>query len=108
VKNRRVFVTNHFNHFRPHRVFRIDPLHRFHGKTFAGIGAPHRRTFLSTGVPRGAERIFNRGHDRPRTTTQRPGRGRTDLSPSFGERTVRPSSGGPTPGASPRGGRGRR
>ncbi len=55
-----LFVTNHFNDIRVHRVFRIDPVKRFRGTTFAGIGAPHGRGFISTGVPGSPERIFNR------------------------------------------------
>jgi hypothetical protein len=53
------FITNHFNDFREHRVFRIDPRSRFHGRTFAGIGAPRGRSFISTGIPRSNREIFN-------------------------------------------------
>jgi len=64
--DRHVFVRNHFerfsNHFndtRLHHVFRIDPVERYHGKTFAGIGVKQTRDFISTGVPRSSHTIFN-------------------------------------------------
>ena len=59
INRRPVFVSNHFRDIRDHRVFRIDPAARFHGRTFGGIGAAHSRGFISTGVPRGEQRIFN-------------------------------------------------
>jgi hypothetical protein len=83
VNNRAVFITNHFNDVREHRVFRVDAISRFNGRTFAGIGAPHNgrtiagtgalhngRTvvgkgspnkgkYISTGVPRSEKTIFN-------------------------------------------------
>ena len=52
-------VSNHFNDVRANRVFRIDPVNRFRGKTFAGMGAPRSNTFINTGVPRATERVFN-------------------------------------------------
>jgi len=57
--NRPVFISNHFNDIRRHRVFRIDPRARFEGRTFAGIGAVRTRGIISTGVPRSEQRIFN-------------------------------------------------
>jgi uncharacterized membrane protein YgcG len=59
VHNRFVFVTNHFNDVRRNRMFRIDPGDRFHGRSFAGIGARPSRSFISTGVPRSPQTIFN-------------------------------------------------
>jgi hypothetical protein len=60
VIDRRVhFVSNHFNDVRAHRVFRIDPVRRFRGSTFAGIGVTDRRGFIATGVPRSDRTIFN-------------------------------------------------
>jgi hypothetical protein len=59
VHDRMVFVSNHFNDVRNHRMFRIDPVSRFRGRTFAGIGVTLTRSFLSTGVPRSDRRIFN-------------------------------------------------
>ncbi len=59
VGRRAFFVTNHFNDVRLRRAFRIDPRDRFSGRTFAGIGAPRRGNFLSTGVSRSDRRIFN-------------------------------------------------
>lgn len=54
------FVSNHFNDVRANRVFRVDPVNRYRGRTFAGIGAPRANTFINTGVQRAPERIFNR------------------------------------------------
>ena len=53
------FVSNHFNDFRTHRVFRVDPVARFNGRTFAGIGIANRRGSIATGIPRSDRRIFN-------------------------------------------------
>ena len=53
------FISNHFNDIRAHRVFRVDPVARFNGRTFAGIGAANRRGFISTGVRGSERRIFN-------------------------------------------------
>ncbi len=72
------FISNHFNDFRSHRVFRIDPVGRFHGRTFAGIGVSGRKGFLSTGTARSERRVFNgprtRGGPERRATSQ-PSRG---------------------------------
>jgi hypothetical protein len=68
-------VSNHFNDVRAHRVFRIDPVNRFSGKTFAGIGAPRSNRFISPGVRRAPERVFN---------------GSRSFTPPSGTRTVRP------------------
>lgn len=59
VHGRTVFVSNHFNDIRNHRVFRVDPVSRFRGRTFAGIGVTNSRRFISTGVPRSGRMIFN-------------------------------------------------
>lgn len=60
VVNHRVhFVSNHFRDVGAHRVFRIDPVRRFDGRTFSGIGVRDRRGFISTGVPRSDRTIFN-------------------------------------------------
>ncbi len=53
------FVSNHFNDRGVNRVFRVDPRARFSGRTYAGIGAPRGRGFISTGVPGGSRAIFN-------------------------------------------------
>ena len=57
--NRVHFLSNHFNDVRSNRVFRVDPVARFNGRTYAGIGVKSRRGFLSTGVPRSQRAIFN-------------------------------------------------
>jgi hypothetical protein len=59
VNSRVVFISNHFNDVRVHRVFRVDPVARFSGRTFAGIGVANRRGFIATGVPRSERTIFN-------------------------------------------------
>jgi hypothetical protein len=59
INNRVVLFTNHFNDITRHRVFRIDPVTRFSGRTFAGIGVRNPRDFLATGVPRSSHVIFN-------------------------------------------------
>jgi hypothetical protein len=108
--NRVVFFSNHFNDIRAHRVFRIDPVARFSGRTFAGIGVPHARGFISTGVPRSAERIFNapptRGVPSSRTFAPTPRGGRTFTPPTRGGgRTIAPSThGGHAVSAPSRGG----
>ncbi|MGD0275118.1 MAG: hypothetical protein ABSB79_03515, partial [Syntrophales bacterium] len=59
INNRVAFVSNHFNDINVHRVYRIDPISRFHGQTYAGIGAPRSKNFISTGVPRSDRSIFH-------------------------------------------------
>ncbi len=53
------FVSNHFRDFRSNRVFRINPVGRFHGRTFAGIGVNNRHGFNSAGVQRGGRHDLN-------------------------------------------------
>jgi hypothetical protein len=62
--HRTVFISNHFNDIRHNRVFRIDPVRRYHGTTYSGIGVSHPKRFLSTGVSRSPRTIFNKPHDR--------------------------------------------
>ncbi|HEY3275931.1 MAG TPA: hypothetical protein VGJ94_04870 [Syntrophorhabdaceae bacterium] len=54
-----VHCSNHFNDRQAHRVFRVDPLKRFRGSTYAGIGAPRSGKYLATGVPRSDLAVFN-------------------------------------------------
>ena len=62
VNNRAVFITNHFNDVREHRVFRVDAVSRFNGKTFAGIGAPHNvRNVVGAGTPRDVRTVAGAG-----------------------------------------------
>ncbi len=56
---RHSIVSNHFNDVSAHRVFRVDPVNRHNGRTFAGVGAPKANNFIGTGVQRSPERIFN-------------------------------------------------
>ena len=71
VNQRVVFVSNHFRDVRAHRVFRIDPVRRFNGRTFAGIGVTDRRGFIATGVPRSDRTIFNGSRTRSATPSMR-------------------------------------
>lgn len=59
IHKRFVVVTNHFNDRGRHRYFRVDPVERFHGRTFAGIGVRNSRDFIPTGVANGSRTIFN-------------------------------------------------
>jgi uncharacterized membrane protein YgcG len=59
IRGHFVLCSNHFNDLNRHRMFRIDPVDRFHGKTFAGIGVKSSRGFISTGAPRSTHTIFN-------------------------------------------------
>jgi hypothetical protein len=72
IDHRVAFISNHFNDLSAHRVFRVDPVARFSGRTFAGIGVANRKGFISTGVSRSESRIFNgprtRGGPGGRTT----------------------------------------
>jgi hypothetical protein len=91
-------ISNHFNDYRHHRVFRIDPLERYHGKTYAGIGAPRSGHYFSPGVKNGDRSIFNRNRISPPAgfrTFRAPSAGRTFRAPSVG-RTFRTPSGGRT------------
>lgn len=94
IINRRVeVISNHFVDHRTNGVFRIDPLRRFNGRTFAGIGLPPgRRGFVSPRVQGGSRRIFSGSRER---AIFRPGTdpGRRYMSPSGGGRTYAPPSG---------------
>jgi hypothetical protein len=72
IHNGRSFaVSNHFNDVAAHRVFRVDPVNRASGRTFAGVGAPRANNFIGTGVQRAPERIFN-NRSVPRTGSVSP------------------------------------
>ena len=62
--NRVKFVSNHFNDVKHNKVFRVDPVKRYKGKTFAGIGARGSKNFVRTGVPRSDRDIFNAPRER--------------------------------------------
>lgn len=59
VHRKVVVVTNHFNAFKNHQVFRVDPVDRFRGRTFGGIGVTRQRNIIPTGIPRSERTIFN-------------------------------------------------
>jgi len=99
IHNRWCFVSNHFNDVRANRVFRVDPVARFSGRTFAGIGVTNRKGFIQTGVPRSEQRIFNG----PRTLGGPGGRTITPPSTRGGSSFVPPSRGGRPYSAPPRG-----
>ncbi len=92
VINRRVvFVSNHFRDIRSHRIFRVDPVARFNGRTFGGIGAGRTRGLLSTGVPGGDRRIFNSPAPRNLPMINQPAaRGQMVRPPSRGSVTATP------------------
>jgi len=93
VHNRVEVISNHFVDHRRNTVVRIDPLRRFNGRTFAGIGAPHdARRFISPGVRGGNKTIFRGSRERAltegRRTSPPPSRGtRKGHQPAGGERT---------------------
>jgi len=65
VHGRVEVVSNHFVDHRTNRVVRIDPLRRYNGRTFAGIGAPHdEKRFIYTGVRGKNEMIFRGSRER--------------------------------------------
>lgn len=108
IGHRWCFISNHFNDFRAHRVFRVDPVDRFRGRTFAGIGVSNRRGFISTGVPRSERRVFNaprtRGWPQGRTFSQPYRGGQPAGGFNRGFRSGAPPAGGRSMGL-PRGGR---
>ena len=90
VVNRRVvFVSNHFRDIGTNRVFRVDPVARFQGRTFGGLGASRARGLISTGIPGSDQTIFNRprGRNLP---------GGIMVEPPFSRGKVRPSPPGGT------------
>ena len=91
-----VVISNHFNDVKTHRVFRIDPIARFNGRTFAGIGVPRPKDFISTGVPKSAQTIFNgpRAQKIPGRVSVSPPSGSRPHSPPSGGRSATPPSGG--------------
>lgn len=95
VHGRVEVISNHFVDYRTNRVVRIDPVRRFNGRTFAGIGAPHdEKRFIYPGVRGGNETIFRGSRERAMTkarkTPPHPSRrGRESHQPSGGDR--RPS-----------------
>jgi hypothetical protein len=104
MHNRVKFVSNHFNDVKTNRAFRVDPVVRFSGKTFAGIGAPRSKTFISTGVPGSDRAVFNAPRVRmapgmisppwgtPGTTTRAPwgSPGAVSPAPRGGEKVAPP------------------
>ncbi len=101
VNRRPVYVSNHFRDIRERRVHRIDPVTRYHGRSFGGIGAARSKGLLSTGVPQGERKIFN--NPPPRNVL------RTPVAPpqsSTGGQVAAPPQRGSATGAIPPRGRG--
>ncbi|MGZ6237383.1 MAG: hypothetical protein ACXWMJ_08715 [Syntrophales bacterium] len=98
VNNRVVFISNHFNDVRKHRVFRIDPVARFNGRTFAGIGVKSKKGFISTGVPRSETRIFHAPREQmppgTRLVSPPPRSSAVMGAPTGGARPASPPAGG--------------
>ncbi|MGB8518235.1 MAG: hypothetical protein WCD45_10165, partial [Gallionella sp.] len=90
VHDRVEVISNHFVDHRTNRIVRVDPLRRFNGRTFAGIGVPHdARRFISPGVRGWNNTIFRGSRERAMT------RGRkTSPPPSRGSRKSRQPAGG--------------
>ncbi len=83
-------ISNHFVNHRTNRVVRIDPVRRYNGRTFAGVGAPHDpKRYISPGVRGGNETIFRGSHEQAVTEGRR-----TYPPPSDGGREGRQPSGG--------------
>jgi hypothetical protein len=59
IDNRVVFVSNHFNEFRRHRIVRIDPAARFNGSSISSTGVIHTRRGVSVAGPRRDRAIIN-------------------------------------------------
>jgi hypothetical protein len=105
-RQRNVFISNHFNDEKNHRVYRIDPKDRFHGKTYAGIGAPKRGHYISPGVKDSSRSIFNRNRISPPSSgrslgapsgarsLRAPAEGRSLNAPSGGKKFSPPAGGG--------------
>lgn len=55
-------ISNHYNAVNVHHMYRIDPESRWHGRTYAGIGAPRSHNYVSTGVRHSEHQIFNGPH----------------------------------------------
>jgi hypothetical protein len=98
LHGRVVFVSNHFNDVRKHRVFRIDPGARFNGRTFAGIGVKGGKGFISTGVPHSERRIFHAPRE------QMPPGARIVSPPPRGSNVTGAPTGGIRPASPPAGG----
>ena len=107
VQKRVVVIRNHFHDDRTNRTFRIDPVKRFRGRTFAGIGVSRPKSFIPTGVPRSERTIFNgpRAQRMPGGVTVPPPsrggeriipapRGGERIVPPTGDRRISPRSGG--------------
>ncbi len=105
------FISNHFNDNTKRRVFRIDPVERFRGHTYGGIGAPRSRELWKTGVPHSDRTIFNpprRGAPRrdlgtgsppiQRGTISTPPRSSVPLTPQGGMRNIPGGGMGPSRG----------
>jgi hypothetical protein len=76
-------ISNHFNDVSAHRVFRVDPVNRSSGRTFAGVGAPRANNFIGTGVQRSPERVFNsRSSQRTGSVSTQSGRTGTVRQPA--------------------------
>lgn len=90
VHGRVEVISNHFVDHGTNRIVRIDPLRRYNGRTFAGIGAPHDpKRFISPGVRKGSSTIFRGARERAMTggrKASRSSRGGQEGRQSSGER----------------------
>lgn len=113
VHGRVEIISNHFVDRRANRVFRIDPIKRFNGRTYGGIGVPQKsKRFIITGARGGSNAVFRGFREREltgrdKTFTPVPDSSRQGgLSGMGGEgKTFAPAPGGGREGGFPGGGR---
>jgi hypothetical protein len=73
VNHRVEVVSNHYVDYNRNRAYRIDPLRRFQGRTYAGIGAPHdAKRFIYPGDSGGAKTIFRGARERAKVEGRGP------------------------------------
>ena len=75
VHGRVEVISNHFVDHRTNRIVRIDPVRRYNGRTFAGLGAPHdpkRFIYPAPGVHKGNDTIFRGSRERAIHEGRRP------------------------------------
>jgi len=114
VHHRVEIISNHFVDRRANRVFRIDPVKRFNGRTYGGIAVPQKsKPFIITGTRGGSNTVFRGFREREltgrdRTFTPSPATGRQG-GPTSGMgregKTFTPAPGGGREGGFPAGGR---
>jgi hypothetical protein len=73
VHNRVEVISNHFVNHRTDRIFRIDPVRRYRGRTFAGVGVPYdAKRFIYPRGAGGAVNIFRGERERGMAGRRKP------------------------------------